>query len=238
MAINFTVGQKENIEKILDKAEAPVTVTINFTNLEKLFSRATVAINSLVETAESFNVTSVESRETAIEMATQAKQIYNTIEKKRTEFKKPALEFGQKLDALCKPLKTSLDSIQNVLKKKIKIHIDAENKRKAEAERKRLEIEAALNPEAPPAPEAPVGLSKDVIEKKLSTSAGSASVKKVWKFKITTKNILDIPERYLMVNESAIKTAIEMGIREIPGISIYEDSDIRLTVKRGGFING
>jgi len=235
MAINFDVGQKEKIEKMFEKAEAPVKVQINFTQLESLFTKAAVSISLLVKKAEDFNITSVETRATAIEMGTQAKQIYNMIEKKRTEMKRPYLDFSQKLDGLCKPLKDSLDIIQNGIKKKIKLHIDAENKRQAEAERKRLEVEAALNPEASPPPAAPVGSSRSVIEKKQVTSSGSAAVKKVWKWKQTTDNIAEIPVRYLMLNESAIKVAIEMGVRDIPGIEIYEDSDIKLTVSRGGF---
>jgi hypothetical protein len=135
-------------------------------------------------------------------------------------------------------LKDSLDIIQNGIKKKIKLHIDSENKRQAEAERKRLEVEAALDPEAAPPPAAPVGSSRSVIEKKQVTSSGSAAVKKVWKWKQTTDNIAEIPVRYLMLNESAIKVAIEMGVRDIPGIEIYEDSDIKLTVSRGGLNNG
>jgi len=235
MTINFDVGQKERIEKLFEKAEAPVKVQVNFTQLEALFTRAAVSVSLLVKRAEDFNITSIESRGTAIEMGTQAKQIYNMIEKKRTEMKRPYLDFSQKLDGLCKPLKDSLLLIQGGVKKKIKVHIDAENKRQAEAERKRLEVEAALNPEVAPPPEAPAGSSKAVIEKKQVTSSGSAAVKKVWKWKQTTDNIAEIPVRYLMLNESAIKVAIEMGVRDIPGIEIYQDSDIKLTVSRGGF---
>lgn len=236
MGINFDVNGNEKVEKIVDSAKAPIKVEINLTELTRLFSRAEKAIDAMVEKAENHSVTGLDSRESAIEMGTQAKQLFNKIEKKRKEIKEPFLKYSQKLDGMVKPLKDKLSSIQSGLKIKIKYHIDAENKRKADAERKRLEVEAALNPESK-LPEPVTQNSKPVIESVQRTSSGSATVKKVWKFKV--KDLQKVPSKYLMLNEDAVQTSIDLGIRDIPGIEIYEDSDIRLTVSRkGGPLNG
>ena len=234
MPITFEVGQKERVEKLFSEMKPPVKVEINMTLLNDLFTKAGVSIQGLVATAEEFSVTSIETRGTAIEMGTQAKTISNMIEKKRKEIKRPYLDFSQTLDGLVKPLRDNLALIENGLKRKIKVHVDAENKRKAEQERKRLEVEAALNPavEPPKVPEPGTHRSKPVIESKISTGSGSASVKKEWKHKLT--DLSKVPQKFLMLNEDAVKTAIELGVREIPGIDIYEDSKIQLTVSRGG----
>lgn len=237
MGINFDLRNK-NVAQLFEEAKAPVKVTINMTQLEDLFSKAANSIKGLVDKAEEFNITSVDTRSTAIEMGTQAKQLENLIEKKRKEMKSPALEFGQTLDGMVRPLKVSLSQIQTGLKRKIKVHIDAENKRKALAEQERLKVEAALNPEIVP-PEAPSGtsLSRPVIQSKQKTGSGSMSVKKVWKYKVV--DLSKVPANFMTLDEKAVKAAMDLGTREIPGLEIYEDSDINLTVARkGGPING
>lgn len=58
------------------------------------------------------------------------------------------------------------------------------------------------------------------------TADGTASVKRVWKFEV--KDVASIPREYLLVNESAIRKAVAAGIRVIPGVEIFEDTQIAI----------
>lgn len=56
------------------------------------------------------------------------------------------------------------------------------------------------------------------------TEAGSVSARKKWTFEIVKEE--DIPRRYLMPNEKAIRAAVESGEREIPGVNIFEEDGL------------
>ena len=43
-----------------------------------------------------------------------------------------------------------------------------------------------------------------------------------WTFAVTDRN--QVPNGYWTIDEDAIKTAIAEGVREIPGIRIYEEA--------------
>ena len=250
--VEFQVGTKEeSVEDILKEAKAPVQIKIDMTSLEAMFKKADVSIAGMLATANVTEVTDIESREKAIEMATQARALSNLIEKKRKKIKQPYLEFGQTLDAMVKPLKNRLLAIENTLGPRIKAHMDeeariaaeAERKRReaeAEEERKRREVEAALfvapTPEEKIVPERPIP-TQSMIQPKHVTDAGSAAVEKKWTHRLI--DISKVPEKYLLLNESAVKASINDGIRDIPGLEIYEDSKLRLTAARkGGIFNG
>ena len=54
----------------------------------------------------------------------------------------------------------------------------------------------------------------------------SKSIKKVWTFEILDPNI--IPIEYRTVDEKKIRQAMLNGIREIPGVKIYQESQLSL----------
>jgi len=58
------------------------------------------------------------------------------------------------------------------------------------------------------------------------TAAGTASNKKVWKFEITDAQA--VPREYLVVDEKAIREAVKAGVRTIPGVNIFETTDIAI----------
>lgn len=58
----------------------------------------------------------------------------------------------------------------------------------------------------------------------VKSSIGSATIRKVWTFKIDDPNL--IPRAYLSINEGNIREAIRAGVREIPGVRIYQREEI------------
>lgn len=89
--------------------------------------------------------------------------------------------------------------------------IDAARKA-AEDEARRHEIEAPTVI-APVVPEA---------KKAVRTESAAAHQRKVWTFEILDAEA--VPAEYKVVNDQAVRDAIKMGIRTIPGIRIYEES--------------
>lgn len=61
------------------------------------------------------------------------------------------------------------------------------------------------------------------------TDAGTASTIPVWDYKVV--NVDEIPRDYLEVNHRAIKEAIKAGMRQIPGVEIFEDTQVRFRTK-------
>jgi len=94
------------------------------------------------------------------------------------------------------------------------------------AKREAIELEAArkkAEEEAKAAEiEAPVVLSP-VIPKQESvtrTEAGAAYQRKSWEFEVVT--LEEVPREYLILDEKHVRDAVRMGIRQIPGIRIFE----------------
>lgn len=50
---------------------------------------------------------------------------------------------------------------------------------------------------------------------------------KVWKFEIEDESL--VPREFLIVNETAIRVAIREGKREIAGVRIYQEDQLRLS---------
>lgn len=249
MEINFDVKEKD-LSVIVDDVKTPEKIDINMSDIIEMFKKAEICVSNLSAIAEELEVKDAVSRNTAIEMGTQAKSMFRILDNKRQELKKPYLAIGQKLDGLLRPIKSTLTSIEGNLKKKIKVNLDEENRKRIEKERKeneiaeekelkRLEVAKALclSTEEIPAPEPVTKIAETVIPSKHVTQSGSAGYKKVWKFRVTDKN--SVPLQYLFVDEKMIELAIKNGVREIKGIEIYEDSEVNFTsARKGGPFNG
>ena len=48
---------------------------------------------------------------------------------------------------------------------------------------------------------------------------------KNWKFEIVDADI--VPRQYLTVDEKKIREAVDMGLRDLPGVNIYEHTETR-----------
>lgn len=88
-----------------------------------------------------------------------------------------------------------------------------------EAAKKRAEEEAAKNAVVAPTVAAPVVQEAPKITR---TEAGSASQRKVWSFEV--ENPEAVPREYLMVDEKKVRDAVRMGVRDIAGVKIFEDT--------------
>jgi hypothetical protein len=97
--------------------------------------------------------------------------------------------------------------------------------KKAEEERlaalKLAEEETAKNAVIAPTVVAPVVQETPKITR---TEGGSASQRKAWTFEVIDAGA--IPREFLMVDEAQIRDAVKMGVREIPGVRIFEETKV------------
>jgi hypothetical protein len=96
---------------------------------------------------------------------------------------------------------------------------EAEARRLREAEEKKAQEAAEKG--APYEPVAPAPVVVEEPPKVTRTAEGSSSQRKDWTFEITDPE--KVPNEYRVIDEKMIRKAVKAGIREIPGVRIYQD---------------
>lgn len=198
----------------------------------------------LAEAKKVTAVTDAASQEIAVQTGSKIRALRNELEKARTEVKKPVLDIGRKIDDVAKkaaaPLTLELDRIektirQYVLAEQEKARKLADFQAKMEAKKRaRLEAEAAqaaaagntavaeeLTEKAQAPAAAPVVAAPPKVEK--------MTVRNVWKYEVTDLKALHAARPTLTKLEpspSAIAAEIAAGMRECPGLRIWEDVDV------------
>lgn len=101
-----------------------------------------------------------------------------------------------------------------------------EQERLARLAAKRQERQAAkaeARGEEAPAPSIPLP-SVAAPAKTTRTAEGSVTMRSVWKFEVTDPEA--VPREYLIVNERAIGAVVKAGVRQIPGVRIFEVEEV------------
>lgn len=175
------------------------------------------------------------------------------VEDKRKEMIAPLLERQREINEYAKQLTEPLVEAESHLKKqliawdqKLESERQAELKRIAlEAEKKRKEAEEKAKKEREEAEALEMfGQKDDAVRSNLVAQAESerrsveidrevrkeekavlenkvSGIRTIWKYEIHEES--KIPKEFWMVNEAAISKAVKSGIREIPGVRIYEE---------------
>lgn len=181
-------------------------------------AKFSTTVSVLLRRMTELDVTTDEECKSALKIAGEAKYLHKQIE----EIRKKSIEPSRKIIAIindsAKFLTTQLDDLGETVKVKLaiwqkKLEEDAkEAKERASELSKQLGIEIYV-----------AGASKT-----LSNEYAVASSKTVWEFAIVDEKL--IPREYLIVDEDKIKKAIKAGIREIPGLNIWEATS--MTIRR------
>ncbi len=61
-------------------------------------------------------------------------------------------------------------------------------------------------------------------QKTIYTGSGTVSVRKRWTYAV--ENLDEIPRKYLALDGRSLQKDIDQGIREVPGVRIFEESGI------------
>jgi len=92
-------------------------------------------------------------------------------------------------------------------------------KKQQEEEAKKAQESADKGAAYTPVTPAPVVVPE--VPKTTRTSGGSSSQRKEWTFEITDPDL--VPLKYRPINETLIRKDVRGGLREIPGVRVYQD---------------
>ncbi len=171
-------------------------------------------------------------------------KLWKAIESRRKEFVAEPNAFIRSVNNLSKHYQERLDQGRRQAKDKMAVYASAkalEARKAAEAERQaRAKIQARLDEEAArltaelqagnesapavTAPKLPATPPANV-PRTIRTAGGSATMVTSWQFEITDPD--SVPRQFLKVDETAIRKAVRDGLREIPGVRIFEESNFR-----------
>lgn len=180
-------------------------------------------------TAESgaLTVADDDGNRVAVEMTGEIKRYVKDIERQRRKIVDPINAEVKKVNAFVKTFTGPLKSAERDLKNKIgryayQVEMDR-RKRQAAADAAQRKAQEEMDRQAKAAKVEPVVMPKMVVPQRkevVRTEKGTASTRYVWDFEVT--NFGEVPHRYMMVDEKEIKKAINAGIRDIPGVRIFE----------------
>lgn len=181
------------------------------------------------------------------ELLTDVKRTQVHIEKIRREQVDPLNDQVRAYNATWKPRTEKLATLEAGLKRKLlafqqaereRIAREQEAARKKQEEAQRREAEALARAEAAKnsrsrakaladAQEQTQALMEARLEEPMDaptgirTDLGTSSTRMRWTFKVSDP--AQVPARFLIVDEKAIRRAVAEGAREIPGVAIYEE---------------
>jgi hypothetical protein len=228
--IDFEAGMESDVEE--GHSEYPVAPTsaaaLDTRVARYQFDRYQETVENMVIQAGRHVVTDDDSNSHAVAMAGQAKAISGKIEKMRKSLVEEPNQYVKAVNNFAKQYTGKLASIETELKTKInrwqveQQRARLEAQRKAEAEAKR--IQEQIDRESKAAGVDPIQIATPVIPVTTVTRTdnGSASLRKVWTWKLT--DFGSVPDEYKVINDKAINQAVRTGIRNIPGVEIFEES--------------
>ena len=192
-------------------------------------------VPTLVDRAVAFKVDTDDDYERGSQVLNYLKTQTSNLEKLRKNFKEPILESGRRIDAFFKELMFPAKEAVEIVSDKMSVwwRIKEEERLKqldlariAEAERMKAEREreviiadmeaAGVEPEEEDLPELPA-----VVAVPEALQASGTSVRKTWSFAVMDEK--KVPRIYLKLAEVAIRASIRDGVRDIPGLEIFEE---------------
>lgn len=203
-------------------------------------------------------VADAESLERAMTAAKEIKGTIKQVEEVRTKLVGPMNAEVKRINSYAKEIVEPLEKAEFHLKKEIGAHESRlakertaelkrlEDDRKAAEEKARLEAQEKAEADEVAGMFMPAAdqqraqiveqVQADRVQKEIEHSHNSAvkavqknrvsGTRKVWKFTVT--NAVLVPREYLTVNESAIREAVNKGERVIPGVEIFEDTQVTI----------
>ena len=205
-----------------------ITVTPELAKMQEI-------VPTLIDRANAFEVDTDQQYEKGSQVLNYLKTQATSLDKLRKHFKQPILESGRRIDAFFKeltaPAKDAIFIVQDKMsvwyrvkeserRKAEELAMIAERDRmKAQMERERIQKDMEAEgveveeEDLPPVPEAVI--VPEVIQ------ASSTNVRKTWSFTVMDEK--KVPRIYLKLDEQAIKASIRDGVRDIPGLEIFEE---------------
>jgi seryl-tRNA synthetase len=184
---------------------------------------------------DAYTITDEASAGAIIETRKQAKDIYKEIESNVASKIGHIKKLVADVNAVVKYYRDSIDAIVEAADGKIKTYQRQRQIEEAELRRKQQELidkenerlrKLAEKKKVEPPPMIPPAPIIEEPKKTLATASGAkATMVDRWTFEVMNKE--GVPEEYKMVDDKAVNAAIRQGVREIPGLRIFNDPYIK-----------
>ncbi len=160
-------------------------------------------LTPLISRASDHEVLNEESASQALSMSLQARKIRKQLDETRLSIVRPHLDFQRAVNKIVKEYEATLEKIENNLTHKLDEY---------------LQKSASTN-----------NASFLAQSKEMRVEDGKLTKVKKWVWELEDENA--VPREYLSLNEKKIDEAIKQGIRNIPGIKVFEKEEITMRVK-------
>jgi len=220
-----------NFKAALGSSETEVMMAspLDIEGAQKKFRPYLEKIEQIKTTALDHEVIDSESNAYAVDLTAQIKRLSKEIEAKRKEIVAEPNRFVKAVNNFCKKFTSPLSEAEKALKQKIgqyQYKLELERRKQEEAIRKaneelqkKLEEEAkAAGVEAPQVTPMPLPKKEPVTR---TDTGASAHTRKTWKAEIIDPGL--VPREYCEPSMKLINHAVKMGVREIPGVKIWQD---------------
>ena len=195
--------------------------------------------SGVVKAAEGVVINSDDSMQEASDILSWVAKAKKQVEDKRKFLVKPLNDHVKSINEMFKGYMAPLEKADTVLRQKVmayrqeqeRIRREEEERlrKEAEAERKRLEKQAKKDGAQPPPPPPPVAPSTPEQAKTVHSDMGSVTTKTVWDFEIVDED--KVPRSFMIVNEKAIRAAVKAGVRNIPGVKVFQKEEFAVRAK-------
>lgn len=156
-------------------------------------------IDLVVKIAGSVQVSSKQTAQDALTLASDAKSLYKVIEAVRKKITEPARKYAASINDLARGFTDRLKQAEDHIKSKIEDWTRSE-------QLEDIPIDLML-------------LDGDIS--KIRSDNATAYTKTNWSFEIT--DVSKVPREFLKVDEEKVKLALKSGIRQIPGLTIVSE---------------
>lgn len=207
-------------------------------------------IQKISEVALAQQITSKETKDAALQIGSDVKRVRKALDTRRKQITAPMQDAVKRVIALADTLDAPLEQAEAHIRRQAIKYADriAEEQRlkdaALEAEKMRLRQEeevkmrnaAALANDFQDQMHLQKQAQEEIKEKAVDLKSREVELKnnavkgttQVWKFEVTDEKLL--PREFLKVDESAIRSAVTVRkIREIPGVRIYAETQVRLS---------
>ena len=180
-----------------------------------------IRILSVISKAEIPEIKSITHYQNATDTVKYLKVWREKVEEERRKKTDPLLARQKAIKASYDELARPLDALIETVRHSMGAFIVEEQKRK---DAEQLMIEAKAKADNPDKDTLIVPIVNDIRSQK--GEVGKSNARKVWKFRYT--DIDAVPREYCTPNDMLIREAIAEGKREIPGVEIYEATQITI----------
>lgn len=223
--------QEERIDCKPDTGMALVAVNLNL--VKPGFAKFEAEITKWEGETKALEVKSDEDRATAAMIGGAAAKLTKTLDAKRKEILAPYKDFEKSLNGFVAGFTDRLRHVSNLTKAKEMRFVALQEMQRREAEKKAQEatakLQAKIDKEAEKKGIEPIQVQAPIVPPqptKMRTETGTTSYEvKSWVGEII--NPAEVPRPYCEPSQKLVNQAVKEGCREIPGVKIYEKTEIR-----------